>query len=93
MSKHTPGPWRDIDGQEVHAGKAEDRLICQCHAGFYEERWANARLIAAAPAMLDALKRIADGQWPMNIAETEGTLAMREVARKAISMVELMETK
>jgi hypothetical protein len=38
--------------------------------------------------LLDALRRIADGQWPSSIPETEGTLAMRQVARAAIAKAE-----
>lgn len=82
MSEHTPGPWRRSAG------------IPQRIWGFYLEApsgesvnqtaEANARLIAAAPDLLEALRRIADGQWPQSIAETEGTLAMREVAKVAI---------
>ena len=55
-AKHTPGPWRVIDGQEVHAGNSESRLIAECHAGHAPERDANATLIAAAPDLLAALK-------------------------------------
>jgi hypothetical protein len=32
------------------------RLLCRCHAGHYEERSANARLIAAAPDLLALCK-------------------------------------
>ena len=35
--------------------------------------------------IMDALDRIANGQWPQDIAETEGTLAMRDVARAALA--------
>lgn len=47
--------------------------------------------LAVAEAMgevVEALRRIADGQWPSDIAETEGTLAMREVARAALAKLE-----
>lgn len=62
MSGHTPGPWRAATrgwGWQVMAGEA---FICEDH-GFEtkigdEERSANARLIAAAPDMLDALVRM-----------------------------------
>ena len=40
------------------------------------------------PDLLEALKRIAEGQWPSSIPETEGTLAMRQVARAAIAKAE-----
>jgi len=59
--KHTPGPWRIVDGQSIHAGTGEDRLIAHCHAGHEPERFANAHLIAAAPDLLAAL--LAASTW------------------------------
>jgi hypothetical protein len=40
------------------------------------------------PGPVKALHRVSDGQWPQSIAETEGTLAMREVARAALAKLE-----
>ena len=68
MSSHTPGPWRTT-GLNVRAG---DALICFAtdhwyaeDDGFYAftdlaEKQANARLIASAPELLSALKRLTD---------------------------------
>lgn len=59
--KHTPGPWRAIRN-EVHVGTR--RICAYVGAGVslnlgaaYERECANARLIAAAPDMLLALRR------------------------------------
>ena len=63
MSKHTPGPWYDVGAWvEVEDGKVAE--ICSCNPDdfdqkrlgrTYNEMCANARLIAAAPDMLEAL--------------------------------------
>ena len=75
MSKHTLGPWEIID-QYIMA--ADESVICQWRS--YSDE-AAARLIAAAPDMLKALKTIArcgsiDDDWlvPVRaaIAKAEG---------------------
>lgn len=66
MSKHTPGPWAankptQSNGRaEVYAGPM---LVAQAFnwmldAEGDEQCWADARLIACAPELLEALKRI-----------------------------------
>ncbi len=60
MSKHTPGPWR-VTGPNVRAGHALLAIVCDHWADEKTpepEKEANARLIAAAPDLLDALKEI-----------------------------------
>lgn len=66
MSKHTPGPWApDNDGRSVEALELFGIRIAFCGAGSVhdqggsyaisqEEAKANARLIAAAPSLLEA---------------------------------------
>ena len=69
-AKHTPGQWEScIDGIKVNQNGVK-RLVAQCNyadtffngkeevqwVGSYEEYCANARLIAAAPDLLAALK-------------------------------------
>jgi len=53
MMKYTPGPWK-ADICEV---LGLHHAICECDgSGYHEEDKANARLIAAAPDMLEAAK-------------------------------------
>lgn len=89
MSKHTPGPWReefvsdktwhkgvyDVNGNEVALVKVKSALTAQ-------RRDADARLIAAAPDLLDALKtclliveHLASESAPSTIAEARAAIA------------------
>lgn len=53
MSKHTPGPWAEIEGA-IYALGGKVAQPCDGWGAATEE--ANARLIASAPEMLEALK-------------------------------------
>lgn len=53
----------------------------------YEERIANARLIAAAPDLLDALIKLEEETWAP-IPDEERFLRMRNIARAAIAKAE-----
>ena len=59
MSAHTPGPWQ-CDGVEVQT--LQGGAVVDCTSGYdlmaYNEACANARLIAAAPDLLAALKAL-----------------------------------
>jgi hypothetical protein len=66
MSKHTPGPWavkrlRDDGVTYIHA-PSRDYFIATAHdwrsdpVEVWDEADANARLIAAAPSLADALR-------------------------------------
>lgn len=67
-AKHTQGPWeKDIYGETVFKSEATcDMPVHQCIASLFdlpedqdgEERKANAQLIAAAPELLAALKKL-----------------------------------
>lgn len=62
MSGHTPGPWRfDAEYGRV---EADGRRVCDMPSAglslYPEEYEANARLIAAAPEMLEALREAED---------------------------------
>jgi hypothetical protein len=61
-AKHTPGPWRLSEGYLIGPN---DNLIKVClrensSAHIKDEEVANARLIAAAPELLENLQRIID---------------------------------
>ena len=59
MSKHTPGPWVVRDGGTGYINQIGIDPSIGCAYGAGEEVDANARLIAAAPEMLNALRRAA----------------------------------
>lgn len=63
MSKHTPAPWelslgRTIVGIRASNGSLDVIADCNDTVPQGEERIANARLIAAAPELLEALQAI-----------------------------------
>jgi hypothetical protein len=70
MSAHTPGPWYIAHHSDVQGEKSIDVRHCldsapkqpEIHqiARLHEADEANARLIAAAPEMLDALQAVCD---------------------------------
>ena len=75
MSKHTPGPWEWYGPNLLCGGERQSENILNSaddgrpygdHAALIEHHWdgdvakANARLIAAAPELLEALKEIVD---------------------------------
>ncbi len=62
-TRHTPGPWQHIGGdgrKERWIGDKDAVTLCVVESARYrydpDELEANARLIAAAPEMLEALK-------------------------------------
>ena len=62
MSEHTPGPWKVVGLSVI----SDSGIICNPPSGPIDELEANARLIAAAPDMLEALEmsvRYLEG-WP-----------------------------
>jgi hypothetical protein len=66
MSAHTPGPWEAIQGENhssVIANGDGHYVICSTREPIEgaraREHLANARLIAAAPELLEVLERIA----------------------------------
>jgi hypothetical protein len=70
---HTPGPWKIVTAwpYEVRKGDgATCHRIADCRdyncIAYTKENEANARLIAAAPDLLSALKKIVEGGMPLN---------------------------
>jgi hypothetical protein len=53
--KHTPGPWL-ADGASVYEERDDFSVICNFWSSSLPEWEDNARLIAAAPDLLEALK-------------------------------------
>lgn len=87
-AKHTPGPWH-TEGQSVVSDNGE--MECSITTGKFqenhEESRANASLIAAAPALLEALKRLCDSlAWEENRSGT--TYSGYESAKAVIVQAE-----
>ena len=55
MSAHTPGPWQVSNDNVVHNGEARVAKVLKPR-GWESDDEANARLIAAAPELLEALR-------------------------------------
>lgn len=73
MTKHTPGPWRVGDARHTvfgpKTGAASPETIATMGKNNFRE---NARLIAAAPEMLEALKVALDLEgWQTTCAPVE----------------------
>lgn len=81
MSAHTPGPWSVGGPTEYINQVAIDPAIGVVY-GAGHERAANARLIAAAPDLLKALRACVEAEQPMQQA------AATELARAAIDKAE-----
>ena len=93
MSEHTPGPWEfsylnDTERPGIEADRfsvvifgvrAEDD--CGIHGRTEKEEIANARLIAAAPELLEALERLRDAEkaprseWIAALANADSAIA------------------
>ena len=68
MSAHTPGPWKVTDARTEDDGETYGALIVQTAdatiaSNIYHE--ADARLIASAPDLLYALKRVVERPGPL----------------------------
>lgn len=81
-AKHTPGPWIgfiDPNSFDILAA-GRPGMIASCPRGDGHDADANARLIAAAPDMLAALYKIAQGgsivctDWPASPAIDRETM-------------------
>jgi hypothetical protein len=75
MAGHTPGPW--VIGRRGKRNVYSSSVatpICMCDSmqeSSLEEEQANARLIAAAPDLLEALKRCRFDSLNMSMADLE----------------------
>jgi hypothetical protein len=93
MSEHTPGPWRfSQDGDEPYwhvdlPGPCGVRHGCGNAMVYTTE--ADARLIAAAPELLDALKEVADGcKYRLRKGDDNGDRHTLRLCRAAIAKAE-----
>lgn len=101
QAKHTAGPWRvggshdwNIMGNrgDTRVGVPRPTLIASAHFGGYtanaaerDEVSANARLIAAAPELLEAcIGLLANSPAPKGIRKDFSYILYREAAREAI---------
>jgi hypothetical protein len=92
-TKHTPGPWQAADITD--ANLIPHRWVCGCgndwavitrKAGavaLQQESCANARLIAAAPELLEALEALVAADLPNS--NREHCLKATDIARTAIA--------
>ena len=82
MTTHTPGPWAIAAGKTFCAIRTDGRVIADMrHVGQHYNK-ADARLIAAAPDLLQALKDMLDNHEDACTGYGEGAA---EKARKAIT--------
>jgi hypothetical protein len=72
-NKHTPGPWSINERAQVVAADGGHIAYVECAPVI-----ANARLVAAAPELLEALQLIAQ-------TDPGALLSMRSIARAAIA--------
>lgn len=92
-TKHTPGPWIQVGHWVEHPNEAVAD-ICTCDPDAIgqghlqrkdSEIVANARLIAAAPEMLEALQAIYHERPRGYQYVSEYSLTIEDIARKAIA--------
>ena len=86
QAKHTPGPWQvtiDCGANVIRAAEKEvrDGVIAYMFSDCVASTWggvneANARLIAAAPELLEVLHECLDAQWVIDshAVEFDGTV-------------------
>lgn len=102
-SKHTPGPWRLIAAGfsqikdtshwccEIYGALERAAIVHHCSPSYgigAEETQANARLIAASPELLAALKRIANATMDADGSTLRPSRDVVEQAIRAIAKAE-----
>ena len=93
MSKHAPGPWAVVDlgydsGRQVYVADNTGTTVCDCDWSHTDDECeANARLIAAAPEMYEALKEAEAELYQVPPADNE-QLRTLEIVRAAIAKAE-----
>lgn len=90
MSNHTPGPWYSDEFEGItifHDVKDRRFPICKLEPISDGEAEANARLIAAAPEILEALK-FSLAEWYQYDSANKRGGPMERARRQAIKMAE-----
>lgn len=87
MSQHTPGPWRVMGGSGTDVAAGPQGYLAYVSTGggrgrSLDEARANARLIAAAPDLLDACEKARDFG---SQGDTHEGLSVSEFIRAAIA--------
>ena len=89
MNKHTPGPWEVVGSRICTVANDKERItLAKTEPGgtfaMSEQQEANATLLAAAPAMYEALKlltRVVQSyENPMNIVTSAQLDALKAIA-------------
>ena len=82
MTAHTPGPWRVGDAGATVFGPANGNPAPETIARMAPRKQykANARLIAAAPELLEALRSIAESYPTTEEGETLAAIARAAIA-------------
>jgi len=88
MSKHTPGPWGEMTmssnnltiGIGYPEGDDRDHFLAEVTCGDPDELEANARLIAAAPQMLQALQALVLGMQYLHGNKADNATAKARAA-------------
>jgi len=89
MTPHTPGPWHVSKAfvcREIRADDGPFIASVYDHTMTYGERNANARLIAAAPALLAALQTLHDDVIRHGCTEGDGDAWLAAFQRLMTSM-------
>jgi hypothetical protein len=90
-AKHTPGPWyfskhEELGSTRFYIAQADgaeytpnysDVAFTTCNGEYVDIQEANARLIAAAPELLEALQRVTE--WRATLAATPGLSAKSSI--------------
>ena len=82
-TKHTPGPWRIESGPYYRAIRVDFEVIADMRQIGRSFNESNARLIAAAPDLLDALENVIES-WGLGLLPHEDSEALDQ-ARAAIT--------
>ena len=87
-AKHTPGPWNCVDPHVIRGPKNVVVAKTLDSKEGYEIKQANAHLIAAAPAMYEALKEWCDYYAAYNPIRDKRIEPFIKLTRRALAQAE-----